>query len=87
MTTKGIVQHFGLTGYYDGPAIGREDSELTIARKNAAGDAAMQEACLDLFVRTANLRGLTMDEAVAFQLGTPPAKPVPGTERVFRWAA
>ncbi len=83
MSDKGR-QYRVVGGFYDGPAIGRLEGEAVIAIRNRRGDARLIEACHDLFANTANLRGLTMDEAVAYQLGRCPAKPIPGTERIHQ---
>ncbi len=73
-----------LTPFYDGPSIGRQEHELVSERRNRRGDVRLRDACLGLFARTANLRGLTMDEAMTLLLGQAPAKPSPGTERVYK---
>lgn len=53
-------------------------------RDSRLGSQVLLQACIDMFARTANERGILLDEAMTLHLGTHYRPVIPGCERAIR---
>lgn len=76
-----------ITPWYDGPAIGKDESYSRQLEDDRFACSLLRESILDLFARTANRYQISMDDAMACHLGNcSEVKRKPGTENVRKTA-
>jgi hypothetical protein len=84
-----LRKRFGATRvpeYFLGDPIGLTMECERYRRDCKLGSQILREACMDMFCRTANASGISLDEAISGHLGRHERPIIPGTERVRKTA-